>query len=69
MEAHAGTIGIRTGYARRPRASRLAQIRQAIRDRRQERAQRAYALRMSAQQVSFVPGSEHTHLMRRPRGF
>jgi CCAAT-binding transcription factor (CBF-B/NF-YA) subunit B len=69
MEAHAGTIGIRTGHTRKPGVGRLAQIRDGISKRRQQRARRAYAMRMNGSRPSFVAGSEHTHLLRRPRGF
>jgi len=69
MGAHAGTIGIRTGQgAERPRR-RLAQIRDAVRQRRRERARRAHTLRASGARASYVPGSEHSHLLQRPRGF
>jgi hypothetical protein len=46
-----------------------ANIRAAIRRRRQERARRAYALRTNGPRAPFIPGSEHTHLLQRGRGF
>jgi hypothetical protein len=69
MEAHAGTIGIRTGRARKPRVNRVALFRESIRHRREERARRAHALRLNGPQAPFVPGSEHTHLLPRGKGF
>jgi hypothetical protein len=69
MEAHAGTIGIRTGTARRQRRPRLTAFIDGIRRRRQERARRAHALRTNRGGAPFVPGSEHTQLLRRPKGF
>jgi hypothetical protein len=49
--------------------SRLAEIRQGLRLRRLDRAARHHSLRMNGAQVPFVPGSEHTNLLRHPRGF
>jgi hypothetical protein len=70
MEAHTGTIGIRTGYrVKSQRPSRLAAIRAGIRRRREERARRAHALRANGARASYVPGSEHSHILLRPRGF
>jgi hypothetical protein len=69
MEAHAGTIGIEVGRRVKPRRRRLASIATAIRERRAERAERAYRLRVNGGPVQSLPGSEHTHLVRRPRGF
>ena len=68
MEAHAGTITIRTGRSVEPR-SRLTLLREVIRRRRLKRADRAYNMRMNRASISSVPGSEHALLMRRPRGF
>jgi hypothetical protein len=70
MEAHTGTIGIRTGYRVKPRRpSRIAAIREGIRQRRAERARRAHALRVDGARASYIPGSEHTHILPRPKGF
>jgi hypothetical protein len=69
MEAHAGTIGIRTGHARKQRRDWLTAFVDGARRRRQERARRAHALRLNGASSSFVPGSEHTHVLQRPRGF
>jgi hypothetical protein len=70
MEAHAGTISIGTGVAKSPRKRRLATIREGIRRRRRERVERAHILRMNGIGArSSVPGSEHAHLISRPRGF
>jgi hypothetical protein len=69
MEPHAGTIAITTGQTGRPRRRRLAELAAAIRTRRIERAERAYSLRANGARVQSVAGSEHTHLMRLPRGF
>lgn len=70
MEAHAGTIGIRTRRRRGRGASTwLTSLRANVRDRRQQRARRAHALRESGASTPYVPGSEHTHLLPRSRGF
>ena len=69
MEAHAGSITIGTGRTARPRRRVLSQFRGALRRRRIERAERAYALRMNGERTGSVQGSEHTHLLNRPRGF
>jgi hypothetical protein len=66
MEAHTGTIGIGTEYRAKPRGPRsLAALRERIRQRSEERARRAHALRANGVAASYVPGSEHTHLLRR----
>jgi hypothetical protein len=49
--------------------SGLTQLRESLRQRREERARRAHTMRMNGSQASFVPGSEHTHVLRRRRGF
>jgi hypothetical protein len=68
--ARTETIGVATEYRTKPqRPSRLAAFREGIRQRREERARRAHALRANGAGSSYVPGSEHTHVMRRPRGF
>ena len=69
MEAHAGTIGIRTRRRRWHSASRLTSLRANVRDRRLQRARRAHALRASGASAPYVPGSEHTHMLPRARGF
>jgi len=69
MEAHAGSITIRAGRATRPRRRRFADLVTAIRAARLERARRAHSLRTRGRQAYSVPGSEHTHLIHRPRGF
>jgi hypothetical protein len=69
MEAHAGTIRIGTGAAIEPRKRRLAQLLARISERRVERAERAYNIRRNGTRVDSLPGSEHSHLIRRPRGF
>ena len=69
MEAHTGTITIRTGKILEPRRNRFAEVMTAIRRRRSARAERAYSLRANAPRVTSLPGSDHTHLIRRPRGF
>jgi hypothetical protein len=68
MEAHAGTIGIRT----RPREGRtgwLVSLRERARENRRRRARKAHALRISGAATRSVPGSEHTHLLPRSRGY
>jgi hypothetical protein len=67
MEAHAGSITIGT-TATRPRRRRFAELRLRIRQRRLERAARAHSLRVSGARAPFVPGSEHTHMLR-TKGF
>jgi hypothetical protein len=69
MEAHTGAVTFPREWAQRPRRRRLAEIRAAIRRRRAANAERAYSMRESATQMYSVPGSEHSHLIRRPRGF
>jgi hypothetical protein len=78
MEAHAGIITStqrvapaehpRTITATRPRRRRLAELRLRIRQRRLDRAARAYSLRVSGARAPFVSGSEHTHMLR-TKGF
>jgi hypothetical protein len=69
MEAHTGAVTFPSEWKRSPRRSRLAEIRAAISRRRAARAERAHSLRVSGPQTYSVPGSEHSHLVRRPRGF
>ena len=68
MEAHAGTITIGTRNRRGARQRRLGQLRERIRQRRLQRAERAYSLRRNEISARSVPGSEHTHLLRQ-KGF
>jgi hypothetical protein len=68
MEAHAGTIRIGTQRARKPRQLRLAQLRERMRQRRLQRAERAYSMRLNGISARSIPGSEHTHLLRQ-KGF
>jgi hypothetical protein len=69
MEAHTGAVTFPSEWTQSPRRSRLAEIRAAIRRRRADRAERAYSMRASGPPTNSIPGSEHTHLMGRPRGF
>jgi hypothetical protein len=69
MEAHAGTIGVRTRPQRSSRTGWLARLMLRARQQRLEHARRAHALRESAGPLGSVQGSEHSHLLRRPRGF
>jgi hypothetical protein len=48
--------------------SRLAQFRDGIRRRRQERARRAHTIRGGVRSP-FIPGTENTHLLPRGKGF
>ena len=67
MEAHAGTISVGAGRRIKPR--RLLQLREGIRRRRAQRAARAYSLRVNGSNARSIAGSEHTHIVNRPRGF
>jgi hypothetical protein len=69
MEAHTGAVTFPSEWTQRPRRSRLAEIRAAVRRRRLMRAERAYSMRLSGSHTYSVPGSEHSHLIGRPRGF
>ena len=69
MEAHTGAVTFPTEWTKSPRRSRLAEIRAALRRRRLVRVERAYSMRVSGPRAYSVPGSEHSHLIRRPRGF
>jgi hypothetical protein len=51
-----------------PRTDRLTEFRARLRHRRRARAARAHSMRMSGNDVRFLPGSEHSHMLRR-RGF
>jgi hypothetical protein len=69
MEAHTGAVTFPTEWTQSPRRSRLAEIRTALRRRRMARVERAYSMRVSGPRTYSVPGSEHSHLIGRPRGF
>jgi len=69
MEAHAGTITIGIGRTDRPRRRLLARLRAAARRLRIERAERIHMLRANRSELQSLPGSDHSHLLRRPRGF
>jgi hypothetical protein len=66
MEAHAGTITITTP-AKKPAAGRerLRRYLATAKARRRERAIRSHRLRASGISSPSIPGSEHTHLVRR----
>jgi hypothetical protein len=68
MEVHAGTISVGAGRIIKPRR-RLLQLREGLRRRRAQRAERAYSLRMNGTSARSIAGSEHAHLIHRPRGF
>jgi hypothetical protein len=66
MEAHAGTIRIPTQTETKPRRRRvrlLELLREISQANRERTIQRHHA------QVHSVAGSDHTHLINRPRGF
>jgi hypothetical protein len=67
MEAHAGTIVVGRGPTR-SRRRRIAGLRERLRQRRIDRAARAHSLRVNGARAPFVPGSEHTHMLR-TKGF
>jgi hypothetical protein len=67
MEAHAGTISIGARNGRKPRQRRLAQLRERIRQRRIQRAERAHSIRTNGTNPRSIPGSEHAHLLRQRR--
>jgi hypothetical protein len=69
MEAHTGAIPIGTEQAVKPRRHLLSQFGEGIRRRSKQRAERAYSLRMNGGDPRSIPGSEHAHLLKRPRGF
>ncbi len=52
-----------------PEEAEVKTLRGTIRARREEWARRAYAMRTHGLQITSLPGSEHAHLLRRPRGF
>ena len=66
MEAHAGRIRVHptpTTAKPRRRTRLLALLREL------SRAQRERAIQTHEARVRSISGSEHTHLIRRPRGF
>jgi len=65
MEAQAGRVRIPTSTRIRPRRRRLRAYLAAARARRHERAVRSHQLRAAGISAPSIPGSEHTHLMRR----
>ena len=70
MEAHTGSITLGTGReVGHPRRHVLSWIRETIQRRKGGRAERAYTLRINRERIESVQGSEHTHLLNRPRGF
>jgi hypothetical protein len=62
-------IEIRAGFAGKRRSSRLTLLRENARRRRRERARRAHALREGGRNAPQIPGSEHTHVLPRRKGF
>jgi hypothetical protein len=69
MEAHTGAISFPSEWAKRPRRRRLQLLRELVRARRESAALRGYTARSNHSVPTSIPGSEHTHLLRRPRGF
>jgi hypothetical protein len=70
MEAHAGSITIGAGReAGHPRRRVLSWLREAIQQRKGRRAELAHTLQVNRERIDSVQGSEHTHLLNRPRGF
>jgi hypothetical protein len=69
MEAHGGSIGIGIRKPSKPRSPRLAKLRARIRQRRLQRAERAYSMRRNGISAPSIPGSEHTHLLQHRKGF
>ncbi len=66
MEAHAGTVRVHTTptTAKPRRRSRLVALLREL-----SRAQRERAIQTHDARVRSIPGSEHSHLIRRPPGF
>jgi DNA primase len=69
MEAHTPVVTFPSEWAKRPRRPRLHLFRELVRTRRERAALRAYSARSNRSVPVSIPGSEHTHLLRRPRGF
>jgi hypothetical protein len=67
MEAHMGTISIGARKGRGPRRHVLTQLRGRLRQRRLQRMERAYSMRVSGGNAPSVPGSEHSHLLDKSR--
>jgi PleD family two-component response regulator len=65
----AGAIDVLTRPEARHRRERIARMRERIRQRRRERARRAHALRSRGSRATYVPGSEHSQMLRGPKGF
>jgi len=62
-------VGIGAGSAAQPSRGRLTMLRERLRTRRLERARRSHALRGTGGGRRTIPGSEHSHLLRRVGGF
>jgi hypothetical protein len=69
MEAHTGALTLPGRRTERPRRHWLRRLRQLIRARRESASLRAYSARGNRSLPTSIAGSEHTHLLRRPRGF
>jgi hypothetical protein len=67
-DVHAG-IGVLAVPEARHRREKIARMRERIRQRRRERARRAHALQSSGSHATYVPGSEHSQMLRSPKGF
>jgi hypothetical protein len=65
MEAQTGAVTFPSDWTPRPRRRRIRPL-SVLRE--ISRAQRERAIR-THDRVRHVPGSEHTHLLSRPRGF
>jgi len=69
MEAHTPAITFPSEWAKRLGQRRLHLLRELVRARQERAALRAYTARSNQPVPASIPGSEHTHLLRRPRGF
>jgi hypothetical protein len=69
MEAHTGAVTFPKEWTRRPRRRRLHRLRTLVRAHRERAALAAYTAKSNRSVLTSIPGSEHTHLLRRPRGF
>jgi hypothetical protein len=67
--AHRRSGGRGRGLLRRLRRPGFVVLRAAFRRRREDRALRAHALRVNGAGAPLVPGTEHTHLIPRGKGF
>jgi hypothetical protein len=63
MEAHAGTVRIRTGRKARSRRRWLHLLREAY------RARNDRAIQTHDARIRSIPGSEHTHLILPPKAY